>query len=228
MSSYVDGKQWGPDVSHFRPVRDWDALGKSGATFFAAKATEGLQHVDPTFAAHRAGIRERPEFSTVVYYHFLRCEKSPQDQADFFARTVGPLQPRERLCLDFEDKSYEALDVDVVCHHGLEYLEAFFARLEQIGATYGSRPLIYTSARHWDAIDRPAWSRASQLDLWVPRYCDPPKEPARLPAPWSSWSIFQWTDGKDGVHFNVPGIGLCDVSVLAGPNMCTEAHPENG
>ena len=212
--SFIDGKTWGPDVSQWRPVKDWEALATSGPTFFGAKATEGAHFVDNTFAAHRSGFRARPEFTVGVWYHFFHCEKSPEAQAELLAATVGELQPRERLCLDFESKSYLAIDPAVMRAHGLEYLEAFFARLDSLAVLAGTRPLIYTSDRHWDAIGNPAWERAAEIDLWVPRYHDPPKEPDRLPSPWSQWTAFQWTDGDAGVHFPVAGVGLCDVNVI--------------
>lgn len=211
----LNGRCWGPDVSKWRVVHDWRKLVGSGATFFAAKATEGVHTVDPTFRANQTGFLAQPEFTLGVWYHFFHCEKSPEDQADLFAKTVGVLGPRERLCLDFEGKSYEAIEPHVMQDHGLELLEAFFARLDALGVLAGTRPLLYTAARHWVAIGNPPWGRAAGIDLWVARYSDPPKLPAAIPSPWATWSIWQWTDGDHGVHFSVPGVGLCDVNVLA-------------
>lgn len=215
LQHYVDDKIWGPDVSKWRLVSDWGALAASGATFFGAKATEGVRTVDPTFAENLEGFRSRPEFVMGVWYCFLHCEKSPADQAELLARTVGGLQPRERLCLDFEGKSYLTIEPKIMSMHGLDYLEEFYARLDTLGILGGSRPLIYTSARHWDAIGNPSWARADQVDLWVPRYHKPPLEPVRLPSPWKKWTVFQWTDGDQGERFQVPGIGLCDVNVVS-------------
>ena len=214
MSGFLDGKIWGPDVSQYWPVKDWDALAASGATFFAAKASEGAHTVDATFAAHRDGFRDRTEFTTGVWYHFFHAEKDPASQAELFARTVGELRPRERLCLDFEIHSYSTIDPTVLQRHGLEYLEAFFAELDQQGILTGTRPIIYTGARHWQAIGNPAWQRAQEIDLWVARYHDPPIPPDTLPAHWRRWYVWQWTDNKAGVSNPIPGIGACDVNII--------------
>jgi GH25 family lysozyme M1 (1,4-beta-N-acetylmuramidase) len=209
--------QWGVDVSHWVPVRYWDALADSGATFFAAKATEGAYTIDPSFAHHRDGFRERDEFTMGVWYHFLLCGKDPAAQAELFARTVGALQPRERICLDFEAGSYNNIDPAVLAKHGVEFLEAFFLELDAIGLAAGTRPLVYTHAASWAAIGNPAWPRAQEIDLWAARYHDPPAPPASLPAPWKEWTVWQWTDNQTGVKWPVPGVGSCDVDVLASP-----------
>ena len=226
--SFTDGKAFGPDVSHWSPVKDWAALAASGATFFGAKAAEGAYTIDPTFAAHRDGFRARPEFALGVWYHFFDVKKDPCVQADLFAHAVGKLAPRERLCLDFESKSYANVDSAVLRAHGLSYLEAFFRELDDIGIAAGTRPLLYTTAEAWAAIGNPTWDRASEIDLWVPRYHNPPMPPTALPEPWRTWNVWQFTDNLTGMHFPVPGCGPCDVNVVAGPNQCDEAHPENG
>jgi len=214
--------EWGPDVNSYHPVKDWHALATSGSTFFAAKATEGAHTVDQTFQRHRDGVRAfGATFATVVYYHFFHAEKSPEDQANLITDTVGALAANERLCCDFEGRSY--LDADskwrvdpaVMRSHGLDMLERFYATLEAHGML-ANRGLIYTSAQHWRAIGNPAWSRATDLDLWVPRYHLPdPEAPDVLPAPWPTWSVLQYTDGNQGIHRDVPGVGLCDVNVVA-------------
>jgi lysozyme len=214
MSGFLDGKIWGPDVSQYWPVKDWDALAASGATFFAAKATEGSHFVDAAFISHRDGFRARPEFSIGVWYHFFHAEKDPASQAELFAQTVGELRPRERLCLDFEGHSYATLEPDVLRRHGLGFIEAFFDELDQYDILKGTRPLVYTGLRHWQALGNPTWVRAREIDLWVARYHDPPMPPDGLPQPWRSWYALQWTDNKTGVSSPVDGIGDCDVNVL--------------
>ena len=220
----ISGMPWGPDCNHFHPVHDWAALASSGATFFGAKATEGAHTVDSTFEFHRDGFRANcSTFTKAVWFHFFHCEKDPVSQAELFADTVGELQSRETLCCDFESKSYENgsghIDPAVLRAHGLQYLETFYARLDSLGAIpAGVRPMIYTSAQHWQAIGNPAWARAAEIDLWVPRYHLPdPAAPAMLPPPWATWTVLQYTDGDQGIHRDVPGVGLCDCNVLAGP-----------
>lgn len=214
VADYFPGRAWGPDVSHYAPVHDWDALTASGATFLGAKASEGVHTVDGTFLANLAQFRARPSFTRGVWYHLFHCTKDPTEQADLLMSMVGALKLREQLCLDFERASYLNIDADALRRHGLDWIEAFFARLDQVGALGNTRGVVYTSKADWDSIGNPTWDRAASLDLWIPRYCKPPKEPDALPGPWAGWSIFQFTDGKDGVPVPVPGIGLCDVNVL--------------
>lgn len=213
----ISTMEWGPDVSHFHPVRDWPAFAASGATFFGTKATEGTHTVDSYFEFHRDGFRRHcSSFRMGVYYHFFHCEKDPSTQAEFLIRTVGDLRPNERLCCDFEEKSYSNVEAQALLFHGLAWLEDFFARLDELMPNM--RPLIYTSARHWRAIGDQMWPRAARMDLWVPRYNDSATPPDELPRPWSDWSVFQFTDGNAGPHRDVPGIGFCDCNVFA--NQC--------
>ena len=207
---------WGPDVSHYRPVRDWDALAASGATFFGAKATEGAHMIDDKFLSHRDGFRMHCQhFTMAVWYHFFRAEKDPVTQAEHFADVVGELGPRERLCCDFEGGSYARVEPAIMRKDGMRFLEAFYARLASLDVLGGTRSLIYTSAQHWLAIGDPVWPRSSKIDLWVPRYHLPdPAAPARLPSPWASWQILQYTDGDQGIHQEVPGVGMCDCNVM--------------
>ena len=212
----ISKMQWGPDVSHYHPVKDWIAFANSGATFFAAKATEGAHTVDATFEAHRDRFREHCQhFALGVWYHFFHCEKDPTAQAEHFSRVVGPMGPREMLCLDFETKSYSNVDPASLLAHGLAWLEQFYTRLDEVQGACARR-LIYTSDRHWLVLGNRAWERSASIGLWTARYFPTEaREPDRLPRPWDRWSILQYTDGDAGPHRDVQGIGFCDCNVLA-------------
>ena len=214
----ISNLQGGPDVNHWHPVKDFGKLMATGATFFAAKACEGAHTVDDQFERHRDGFRQNcRNFVKAVWYTLLHCEKDPGVQADLLAQVVGELGPRETLCCDFERKSYEKVDLAVMRAHGLEYLEAFYARLDSLGALPdGVRPMIYTSNQHWQVIGNPEWERAAGIDLWVPRYAMPdPEPPTMLPRPWTAWTVFQWTDNDTGIQAPLDGCGACDRNVLA-------------
>jgi GH25 family lysozyme M1 (1,4-beta-N-acetylmuramidase) len=211
--------RFGPDVNGYWPVRDWGKLVATGATFFGAKACEGAHTVDCSFAGHRDGFRQHfGADARAVWYTMFHCEKDPSAQAELLADTVGPLDPRETLCCDFEGTSYAKLAPDIVHAHGLQYLEAFYARLDSLGVLKGARPMIYTSARHWQMMGSPDWDRAAEIDLWVPRYHSPdPCPPDVLPKPWAQagWTVLQWTDNKTGIHAPLDGVGACDMNVLS-------------
>lgn len=209
--------RWGVDVNGYHPVKDWAKFAASGARFFGAKATEGAHTVDATFERHRDGFRAHAEsFDLAVWYHFFHCEKDPGAQAELLAATVGTLGPKERLCCDFEEKGYSKVEPAALLAHGIGWLETFFARLDALGILAGTRPMIYTSARHWIALGNHVWQRAASIDLWTARYFPREvREPDKLPRPWPTWAVLQYTDGNNGPHRDVPGVGLCDCDVLA-------------
>jgi GH25 family lysozyme M1 (1,4-beta-N-acetylmuramidase) len=206
---------WGPDVSHYHPVKDWEAFNRSGATFFAAKATEGEHAVDQKFEYHREGYRTYcSSFTVCVWYHFFRMDRDPVNQAEHLVESVGDLGTAETLCCDFEGGSYDKIAPSLVRANGLKFLDSFYRRLLSLGLLYADRPLLYTSYRHWEAIGNPTWDLASDVDLWVPRYNAVPQPPDKLPKPWIDWKVLQYTDGDAGVHKNVDGVGLCDCNVF--------------
>lgn len=74
---------------------------QAGASFAFAKATEGLDYVDTSFAANRDGMRAH-DFSPRGYYHFGHPGESAASQAAHFCKTVGALHSEEVAVLDIE------------------------------------------------------------------------------------------------------------------------------
>lgn len=192
----------GIDVSHWKPVVDWAAVAGSAVRFVGIKATEGNTVQDDKLQAHREGFRAYP-FVLGIYYHFCRTGR-PEAQAERLVASVGPLQDNERLCLDFEVVP-EGAD-------GLAWITAFMDVLKS--ANPDRRPLLYTSKRIWRMIGDPDWARAGEVDLWLPRYNASGTEPD-LPKPWSSWTIWQFSDGDFPQHVT-PGVGRCDANLFCG------------
>jgi lysozyme len=190
----------GVDVSHYRPVLDWDALFGGGVSFVGIKATQGQTFVDPTFTGHRAGARAQP-FELVFYYHFA----APGDaagQAGRFLDTIGELRGNERLCLDLEDDKTGNPAVT------LAWAETFYAALPT-----DRRHMLYTSNRIWLQLGNPEWPRAASLSLMDPRYGS--NEP-EVPRPWKdaglTWDFWQFSQ-----DFVATGIAEpCDASYFNG------------
>lgn len=206
----------GIDVSHWKPVVDWAAVAASGVRFVGIKATEGLHGVDAALHAHRDGFRQQP-FTLGVYYHFARSG-SPRAQAEQLLTAVGPLEPHERLALDFE------VTTTAVPEDGLVWIEEFLAELNTAYAD--RRHIIYTSKRIWRMIGDPAWPGANNVDLWCPRYNASGVEPS-LPKPWSAWTVWQWTDGDFPQHAT-PGVGRCDANWFRGDDVALADYAKLG
>lgn len=191
----------GIDVSHWQRVTDWGAVQSAGNSFVGIKATDGLQGTDPTLREHREGFRQQP-FVLGIYYHFARSGSAVK-QAERFLDAVGRLRDHERLALDFE------VPVTQRKEDAIEWLDDF---LDPLAKAYPDRrPIIYTSRRVWRQVGNPAWERAKDVDLWVPRYSE--NEP-ELPDPWvgKGWVFWQFSESAE-----VPGIeGPCDANVFCG------------
>lgn len=198
---------FGVDVSHFHRVTSWPQLltatcGGRPLSFFGAKATQGTTMVDSTFAQHRDGFRvaalSHPQLICAVYYHYLGGA-DPAAEAAHFTSTVGPIQPNERLVLDFEGDIPPSAD----------QVFKFVAALPRHPV-----PLVYTSSRVCRAAGLTTWPDATvgNVDLWAPRYDNGMAEPDLTGMPWTFWRFWQFSES-----FSCPGIaGACDASWFNG------------
>lgn len=208
MVDNVDDRAKGIDVSHWRPVKSWASVKSAGYSFVGLKATEGMTVVDPLLKMHRDGAR-KASFELIIYYHFARSG-DPRVQAGNLVSAVGDLAPNEVFALDFEVVPGSSSDPKVV----LRWLSSFFDELSTKAP--GKARIIYTSRRIWSMFANPNWDMGSQLSLWVPRYRLPiPGSGPLLPAPWSAWTIWQWSDGETPPN-SVPGVGPCDSNLWNG------------
>lgn len=164
----------GIDVSSYSGTVDWDRVLAAGKTFAFAKATEGVDLADPSFAGHWSAMKKAGIARGA--YHFYVTEDDPAAQAKFFIETVD-LMPGDLV---------PTVDIERIGHgteSGLaDRLRTF---LEAIEAHYGVRPIIYTNTNFWDAnLD----DSFGDYPLWVAEYgVDAPK----LPAGWTDWYLWQ-------------------------------------
>jgi len=182
----------GIDVSNNNGQIDWGAVAGAQYGFAVAKATEGVNFVDQTFAANWAGMRSNGMVRGA--YHFARPDdNAAADEAKFFLDTiqsqVGNLRRGDFLALDLEVGSGDLGD------WALEWLEAVKDRA-------GFRPLIYSSPSFLQAHGC-ARADLSEYGLWLAswRATLPP-----APSPWAFIAIWQNTDSA-----SIPGVsGDCD------------------
>ena len=170
----------GIDVSVHSGAVDWSTVAASGHGFVVLKATEGVDLADAAFAEHWPAVKAAGLVRGA--YHFYVTEDDPDEQADFFTRTVR-LEPGDLA---------PVVDIELIGHGttpGLAgRLRRFLSRLE---AHYGIRPILYTDPDFWDqhlasASDAETFG---SYPLWVAEYdVDSP----RLPTDWSIWHLWQW------------------------------------
>jgi GH25 family lysozyme M1 (1,4-beta-N-acetylmuramidase) len=191
----------GADVSHHHPIQNW-GIAAQNIRFLGAKATEGATFVDPTLGTHLAGFRAS-SLDLLILYH-VATPGDPIAQAQFVTRTVGALQPHERLCLDLEAKQAAAGVT-------FDWVNRFFGELFGDGhdPLIESRPLLYASRNSCGAAGFPlSWDIAKYIDLWMPHYAG---VMGPCPTSWSEPKIWQYSSTEQ-----IPGIdcsnGGCDAN----------------
>lgn len=188
----------GCDVSHHQGRIDWTRMAARGMRFAWIKASEGTNWADPAFAANAigaaaAGLLWGP-------YHFWRAAYSADEQAAWFARCVGSLEPSLPVALDFEDTK---TGVDPAA------LKRF---VESVEAKLG-RPVLYTGAWWWRPLrfGGSAQPWAGKYPLWVADY----DGAVALPSDWADWTVHQYTSSAPGAEYGAQS-GALDLNRYRG------------
>jgi N-acetylmuramoyl-L-alanine amidase/GH25 family lysozyme M1 (1,4-beta-N-acetylmuramidase) len=175
--------------------------------FSIPKVTQGTGFVEPLFAGWRDDARAHN--FPIGSFHFMTASGALADAADLFrdqannmAGALGRLLPGDLPpTFDFEEEGGGAGSVP---WRGVQWLDPMSAFLDRIETALGRVPMIYTSPRVWREFiqDRPEFARFGDYPLWVVRI--PPGVSQRdladhrltdepeLPAPWSTWAIWQY------------------------------------
>jgi lysozyme len=156
----------GIDVSRWQGEIDWDKVKDAGTRFAFIKATEGGDHLDPSFKrnwaeAKKAGVPRGA-------YHFVWWCRSAKDQARWFRRHI----PRD------PDALPPVLDVEwqngSQCTRKISREQALAKIREMVQALHqhtGKKPIIYTDINfHEDVLegelnDHPYWLRSTAAPL---------------------------------------------------------------
>ncbi len=167
----------GIDVSHHSGAVDWSLVKAAGHRFAYAKATEGVDLLDPRFEDHWRGMKEAGLHRGA--YHFYVTEDDPLTQASFFLNTVhfeaGDLIP--------------VVDIEVL-GHGTQpgLVERLLKFLQAVENEIGVRPVLYTSVNFANAE---LGDHFANYPLWLAEY---DVETPTLPEGWSSWVLWQWAE----------------------------------
>lgn len=178
----------GIDVSNHQGDVDWTSVAGSGVTFAYAKATEGLDFVDPYFATNDTGARAKGiHFGGYTYGR--PDQGAPALQADRLVATAYVSNAR-RLppMLDIEwpwfggDDCYGLTPTQMV-----DWITAF---VERVRFRTGQRPVIYTNPYWWGPCTGNS-TAFSSYPLFVAAYGS--TAPTVLPSGWTRWTIWQYT-----------------------------------
>ncbi len=189
----------GVDLSHHNRGVTRTALTQAaaaGVRFVYHKATEGHGFVDEQY-------RTRRRLAAAVglpfgAYHFARPGRSTgQVQARHLLDVATPRPGDLVPVLDLED------DGGLGRRALTAWVRAFVGEVRD---RTGARPLVYTP---FDLDD------SCGCGLWVARYNDAMRPP-RVPAPWTAYDVWQFSDGRFGRPAGVPGLGRVDLDTLAG------------
>jgi lysozyme len=183
------------DVSHHNGLKlDFAAAKASGTMAVIQKATQGLGNADPTYAANRAAIGAAGLLFGA--YHFGDGSDGGAQAAHFL--DVAQPRPGDLLALDFESNPAGPTMT-------LEEARAF---VTVIRGKIGKWPVLYSGHDLKTALGTQPDPVLANCPLWLAQY----GPAAVLPAGWTAWTLWQYTDGASGspTPEPVPGIGHCD------------------
>lgn len=191
----------GIDVARYQGDIDWHQARASGVAFAYIKATEGGDHLDPMYRAHRTGARQAG-IRNGAYHYFYFCRPA-EEQARWFIRNV----PRDASSLP------HVLDMEwnhrsPTCRRrpdGAEVRREARTFLNIIERHYGKRPVIYTTP---DFFKDTGIGRLSGTEFWLRSVAGHPGQVY----PGVGWTFWQYTG--TGI---VPGVrGNTDLNVFRG------------
>ena len=151
----------GIDVSRHQGTIDWNAVARAGTRFAYIKATDGGDHLDPSFRTNweqsrAAGIPRGA-------YHFVYWCRPAHEQVAWFAANVPAEPDALPPVLDLEWNNGSSCKHNLTREQALEMVRVMLAGME---AHTGKVPIIYTDINfHRDVLegvplDNPMWLRS--------------------------------------------------------------------
>ena len=207
----------GIDVYHGDGEVAWPSVYSSGITFAYIKATQGTEYRDPEYRANMTACRAAGCYGGS--YAFLRQYESGSDQALAFLADVGDLRGQLVPALDVEAYLTEPWTLDA--HETTAKVLAFIATVQQ---KTGRGMIVYVSPSFADEhlcgdgyVDSGHEYKLAHYPLWVAHYN---VSAPRVPAPWSSWLL--WQHDEFGTVPGCPNAGGVDLDWFAGDTSALE------
>jgi GH25 family lysozyme M1 (1,4-beta-N-acetylmuramidase) len=186
-TSYLNGIDIA-SYQHGTPIT-WSRVKASGTSFAVIKATESTTYTNSyepgdVAGARAAGLR-------VGLYHFARpsltngsAPADAQAEADYFSRQVNAVAGAQLP---------PTLDLEVSGGLSKAQLTSWVAAfLTRVQSDTGRRPMIYTGPSFWNT--NVGSTGFTSYPLWEAHYTTA-ANPQSFGG-WSSWTLWQWTDGS--------------------------------
>lgn len=191
----------GIDASHHQDgTLDFIKAKGAGVKFVSHKSTQGMSFVD-----RRHNLRRREvKLAGIPFgsYHFAEVFGTPERQVEHFLKYASVESGDFLPMFDLED---DKINSSFFSKWSVERRTDFFGSwVEKLVKEIGVKPLIYTS---FDL------SATFGCKLWVARYNDS-MLPPRIPKPWKTWDIWQFSNGALGKPNSIPGVGHVDINTL--------------
>ena len=181
------------DLSHHNGSVDFARIAAAGVLGVIHKATQGTDTVDPLYAERRGAARAAGLLWGA--YHFGTGADGVA-QAVHFLDVVGA-DPATLLVLDFEGNPQGPSMT-------LEEARAFVTHVQGVTGRY---PGFYSGHDVKDLLGTHTDPVLARCWFWLSQY----GPTAVVPPNWSSWTLWQYTDGAAGPDpHQVDGVGYCD------------------
>ncbi len=198
-STPSNGPGQGRDVSVYQGNFNWAAAHAGGVVFGYARVSDGLGAIDSTFAGNWASMKANGVLRGA--YQFFEPGEDEVAQANMVVQHVGKLGAGDLpATIDVEVTGGQApATIAAKVRHWLQIVEA----------GTGKRPIIYTGGYFWQ--DNVGDTSFGAYPLWIAAYIDCPS----IPAGWSDWTIWQYSDGAGTLDHDVFNGGLPALQALA-------------
>jgi lysozyme len=187
------------DLSHYNSSVDFGALAAGGIAGVIHKATQGTSETDPTYAQRRGAALAAGLLWGA--YHFGTGDDGVT-QAQHFLDVAQP-DAGTLLVLDFEENPGGS-------SMSLDQARDFVTHVESLT---GRAPGLYAGAYLKQLLGQQSDPVLAKCWFWLSEYGSTPV----VPANWSTWTMWQYTDGSVGPEpHEAGGVGACDRDTFNG------------
>lgn len=193
------------DISHYQGHVDFDSLLQEPISAVISKASYGLTGRDNTYSNRESAAKAAGLLWGA--YHFGTGEGTGQDQAANFLAAINYNGGSDLIALDFEpnvDAKGNPLGPTMTLDQARGFVTTIYSKA-------GRYPLLYSNHFLTAQLHGAADPILSNCPLWLAEYMLTPTAVPTLPSGWTTWTLWQYTDGSVGqLPHTVLGIGGCD------------------